>query len=73
MKWIDTFIKRNVVKIFPVLNPLYLHELSNPQILKMHNHRYILVTQIKMQPHYSQSIHENLTPSSAISPLASYC
>ena len=32
----------------------------------------ILVTLLKMRPHYSQSTHENATPSSGISPLASY-
>ena len=32
----------------------------------------ILVTLLKMRPHYSQSIHENATPSSGTSPLASY-
>ena len=32
----------------------------------------ILVTLLKMRPHYSQSTHENATPSSGKSPLASY-
>ena len=32
----------------------------------------ILVTQLKMQPHYSQSSRENATPSSGTSPSASY-
>ena len=32
----------------------------------------ILVTLLKMQPHYSQSSHKNATPSSGTSPLASY-
>ena len=32
----------------------------------------ILVTLIKMQPHYSQSSRENATPSSDTSPLAFY-
>ena len=32
----------------------------------------ILVTLLKMQPHYSQSSRENVTPSSGTSPLASY-
>ena len=32
----------------------------------------ILVTLLKMRPHYSQSTHENATPSSGTSPLASY-
>ena len=31
----------------------------------------ILVTQLKMRPHYSQSSLENATPSSGTSPLAS--
>ena len=32
----------------------------------------ILVTLLKMRPHYSQSSRENVTPSSGTSPLASY-
>ena len=32
----------------------------------------ILVTPLKMRPHYSQSRGENATPSSVTSPLASY-
>ena len=32
----------------------------------------ILVTLLKMQPHYSQSSRENETPSSGTSPLANY-
>ena len=32
----------------------------------------ILVTLLKMQPHYSQSSRENATPSRGASPLASY-
>ena len=32
----------------------------------------ILVTLLKMQPHYSQSSRENETPSSVTSPLANY-
>ena len=45
-------------------------KLSYPQNPKMCNP--ILVTTLKMQPHYSQSRHENATPSSGKSPLASY-
>ena len=32
----------------------------------------ILVTLLKLQPHYSQTSHENATPTSGTSPLASY-
>ena len=32
----------------------------------------ILLTLLKMQPHYSQSSRENETPSSSTSPLANY-
>jgi len=32
----------------------------------------ILVTLLKMQPHYSQSSHKNATPSRGTSPLGSY-
>ena len=45
-------------------------ELPYPKIPKMCNP--ILVTLLKMRPHYSQSSHENATPSSSTSPLASY-
>ena len=48
---------------FPILNP-YL-----PQ--KSENLRPVLVTLLKMRPHYSQSSRENVTPSSGTSPLAS--
>ena len=41
-----------------------------PQNPKMCNP--ILVTLLKMRPHYSQSSRENATPSSGTSPLASY-
>ena len=47
----------------PILNP-YL-----PQNLKICDP--ILVTLLKMRPHYSQSSRENATPSSGTSPLAS--
>ena len=45
-------------------------ELSYPQNQKMCDP--ILVTRLKMRPHYSQSSRENVTPSSGTSPLASY-
>ena len=45
-------------------------ELSYPQNQKMCDP--ILVTLLKMRPHYSQSSRENVTPSSGTSPLASY-
>ena len=45
-------------------------ELSYPKNQKIYEP--ILVTLLKMQPHYSQSSHENATPSSGTSPLASY-
>ena len=38
---------------------------------KSENLRPILVTLLKMRPHYSHSSHENATPSSGTSPLAS--
>ena len=46
------------------------YELFSPQNPKVWNP--ILVTLLKMQPHYSQSSCENVTPSSGTSPLASY-
>ena len=41
-----------------------------PEVQKMCDP--ILVTLLKMQPHYSQSSRENATPSSGTSPVASY-
>ena len=45
-------------------------ELSYPKNAKMCD--TILVTLLKMRPHYSQSSRENATSSSGTSPLASY-
>ena len=45
-------------------------ELSYPKNQKMCDP--VLVTLLKMRPHYSQSSRENATPSSGTSPLASY-
>ena len=45
-------------------------EVSHPQNPKMCDP--ILVTLLKVQPHYSQSSRGNATPSSGTSPLASY-
>ena len=45
-------------------------ELSCPKNQKMCD--LILVTLLKMRPHYSQSSRENATPSSGTCPLASY-
>jgi len=70
LKWLYTFVKVNEVKIFPLLNP-YLPEFSefeNPERMCLPT----LVPLLKMQPHYSQSSHENVTLSSSTSPLAYY-
>ena len=48
----------------------YLPEYSHPKIPKICVP--ILVTLLKMQPHYSQSSRENATPFSGTSPLACY-
>ena len=48
----------------------YLPEYSYSKIPKICDP--ILVTLLKMQPHYSQSSRENATPSSGTSPLACY-
>ena len=48
----------------------YLPEYSYPKMPKICDP--ILVTLLKMQPHYSQSSRENATPSSGTSPLACY-
>ena len=45
-------------------------ELSYPKTQKMYHP--ILLTLLKMRPHDSQSSHENATPSSGTSPVASY-
>ena len=52
-----------------LLNRKY-EQLSYPKNPKMCDP--ILVTLLKMQPHYSQSSRENATPSSGTSPLASH-
>ena len=52
-----------------ILTP-YVIEFSYPKNPKMCDP--ILVTLLKMQPHYSQSSRENATPSSSTFPLASY-
>ena len=82
IKWNDTFVKMNIEHVlyshFCTANrPLffntqtpYFPEYSYPRIPKICDP--ILVTLLKMQPHYSQSSHENATPSSGTSPLACY-
>ena len=51
---------------------------ANCKYEKLSHHKYqkmcdpILATLLKMRPHDSQSSHENATPSSGTSPLASY-
>ena len=62
---IDTLVKLKEVKIFPFLYP-YLPEFQIPQIPKIFYP--ILVTLIIMQPHYSQSSHENMWPHPAAHP-----
>ena len=75
-RWIDTFVKLNVEHVlyshfcttvilyFNTQNP-YLPEYSLPQIPKICDP--ILVTLLKMQPHFSQPSRENATPSSGTS------
>ena len=60
LKWIDSLVKLNKVRIFPFLNP-YLPEFSDPPIPKICD-----------PVHYSQSSREKVTPSSGTSPLAYY-
>ena len=62
-----TYNTNILVRLLTVNN---YEELSYPQSQKMCDP--ILVTLLKMQPHYSQSSRENATPSSGTSPLASY-
>ena len=57
-KYSDTFVNRKY------------EQLSYPKNPKMWDP--ILVTLLKMRPHYSQSSRENATPFSGTSPLASY-
>ena len=57
-KYPDTFANRKYEQLSYPKNP----KMCDP----------ILVTLLKMQPHYSQSSRENATPSSGTSPLASY-
>ena len=57
-KYSDTFVNRKYEQLSYPKNP----EMWDP----------ILVTLLKMRPHYSQSSRENATASSGTSPLASY-
>ena len=57
-KYPDTFANRKYEQLSYPKNP----KMCDP----------ILVTLLKMRPHYSQSSRENATPSSGTSPLASY-
>ena len=76
--WIDPFFRLNEEHF--TFHLQYKHsgtfanhkyqELSTPKNPKMCNP--ILVTLLKMRPHYGQSSRENGTPSSGTSPLASY-
>ena len=65
-------MKNTLLFIFStnILVRLLTEELSTPENLKMCDP--ILVTLLKMRPHYGQSSRENATPSSGTSPLASY-
>ena len=62
-----TYNTNILVRLLTVNN---YEELSYPKNQKMCDP--ILVTLLKMRPHYSQSTRENATPSSGTSPLASY-
>ena len=79
LKWIDPFFKLNEEHFTFHLQykhsgtGLLTENMKNcltPKNPKMCDP--ILVTLLKMRPHYSQSSRENATPSSGTSPLASY-
>ena len=64
------FLKANFLSSnIPIFRSLLTRIFVTPNILKMCNP--ILITVLKMQPHYSQRSHENKTPSSDTSPSAS--
>ena len=64
------FLKANfLTSNIPIFRSLLTGSFFTPNILKMCNP--ILITVLKMQPHYSQRSHENKTPSSDTSPSAS--
>ena len=64
------FLKANfLTSNIPIFRSLLTGSFLTPNILKMCNP--ILITVLKMQPHYSQRSHENKTPSSDTSPSAS--
>ena len=64
------FLKANfLTSNIPIFRSLLTRSFFTPNILKMCNP--ILITVLKMQPHYSQRSHENKTPSSDTSPSAS--
>ena len=56
-----------LVRLLAVIMKTELSYSKNPKMCDP-----ILVTPLKMQPHYSQSSRENTTPSSGTSPVASY-
>ena len=70
-RWLWHLINNNILNFLAetILTP-YVIEFSYPKNPKMCDP--ILVTLLKMQPHYSQSSRENATTSSGTSPLASY-
>ena len=70
-RWLLHLVNNNFLTFLAetILTP-YVIEFSYPKNPKMCDP--ILVTLLKMQPHYSQSSRENATPSSGTSPLASY-
>ena len=72
-KWkagVRSFLIRNHLFPLEVIKPSPVKE--KREIFVPHNKDPILVTLLKMRPYYSQSSRENTTPSSDISPLASW-
>ena len=66
LKWMKN--STNIlVRLLAVIMKTELSYSKNPKMCDP-----ILVTPLKMQPHYSQSSRENATPSSGTSPVASY-
>ena len=69
--WIDPFFKLNEEHFtFHLLLAVNMKNCLTPKNLKTCDP--ILVTVLKMRPHYSHFSHENATPSNGTTPLASY-
>ena len=70
--WIDPFFRLNEEHFTFHLQYKHSGTFAPEELFYPKKFDSILVTLLKMRPHYSQSSPENATPSSSTSPLASY-